>query len=64
MRCFNTQNTMKLFYSRTFWTLVIMFVVNGYAAISHNVPANVDVVLNTLLTGLSAYFHLNPSQVY
>lgn len=41
-----------------------MFVVNGYAAISKSVPANLDVVLNVLLTGLSAYFHTNPSQQY
>lgn len=41
-----------------------MFVVNGYSAISHSVPANVDVIINVLLTGLSAYFHTNPSQQY
>lgn len=55
---------MKLLKSRTFWTLVVMFVVNGYAAVSKNVPANVDVIINLVLTSAGAYFHTNPSQQY
>lgn len=55
---------MKLLKSRTFWTLVVMFVVNGYAAISKQVPANVDVIANVLLSMLASYFHTNPSQTY
>lgn len=50
--------------SRTFWTLIVMFVVNGYAAISGQVPAGADVIINLVLTTLSTYFHVTPSQTY
>ncbi len=55
---------MKLLSSRTFWTLVLMFVINGYAAIKGTVPGGVDVAINLMLSTLAAYFHVNPSQTY
>lgn len=45
--------------SRTFWTLVVMFVVNGYAAISGHVPAGADTIVNFALTSLATYFHVD-----
>lgn len=48
----------NLLKSRTFWSFVVMFLVNGYAAISGNVPAGADVVINLVLTTLGSYFHL------
>lgn len=55
---------MKLLQSRTFWSLVVLFVVNGYASISGQVPAGVDVIVNLVLTTLATYFHTNPSTTY
>lgn len=48
----------SLFRSRTFWTLVLMFVVNGYAAISGHIPGNYDMIVNLVLTSLASYFHV------
>ena len=45
--------------SRTFWTMVLMFVVNGYASISGQVPAGTDMFINVVLTSLASYFHIN-----
>lgn len=52
----------SLFRSRTFWTLVFMFVVNGYAAVSGQVPGNIDLVINAVLSLLASYFHLQTGQ--
>lgn len=57
---FNSMNY-NLFKSRTFWSLVVMFVVNGYAAISGQVPSGIDMVINFALTSLATYFHINKS---
>lgn len=45
--------------SRTFWTIVVMFCVNGYAAISGQIPSNVDMVVNFALSSLATYFHID-----
>jgi hypothetical protein len=37
---------------------------NGYAAISGQVPASASVIINLLATILASYFHVNPSQSY
>ena len=48
----------SLLRSKTFWTIVLAFVVNGYAAISGQVPAGVDMIVNLVLSSLASYFHV------
>lgn len=47
----------SIFKSRTFWTIVITFLYNGYAAISGQLPADVTVILNAVFGMLATYFH-------
>ena len=48
--------------SRTFWTVIVMLVFN---LIPHlPVDQSVKDLVNSILTLLVAYFHLNPSQDY
>lgn len=53
----------SLLKSRTFWTVVVMFVVNGYASISGQVPGNIDMIINLVLTTLASYFHLQTGKL-
>ena len=53
-----------IFASRTFWTIVVMFVVGGGNAIVGILPADAQAVVMLLLSGLATYFHVNPSQQY
>jgi hypothetical protein len=48
----------SLFKSRTFWVIVFAFVYNGYAAISGQVPAEVTLIINAILSALQTVFHL------
>jgi hypothetical protein len=54
----------SIFSSRTFWTIVVMFIVGGGNAIDPVLPTIVQVPLLTILSGLATYFHVNPSQTY
>jgi uncharacterized membrane protein len=54
----------SIFGSRTFWTIVLMFVIGGLNAITQVLPANVQVAAMGLLSILATYFHVNPSQQY
>jgi hypothetical protein len=51
--------TYNLLKSRTFWTLVFIFVFNGYSAISGQIPAGADIVINAALTTIASLFHLS-----
>ena len=46
--------------SRTFWTVVVMFLLNTIALI----PNPWKDLVNAILTFMVTYFHLNPSQNY
>jgi len=46
----------SLFRSKTFWTLVFIFLFNGYNAISGQIPAAASVVVNLIFTGLASVF--------
>jgi len=48
----------NLLKSRTFWTSVLLFAFNGFAAISGSVPSSWSVPINFVLGALVAYFHL------
>lgn len=55
-----------LFKSRTFWSLVVLFVYNGFIGISPSLPSVgvISDVVNALGFLLISYFHVNPSQNY
>lgn len=50
--------------SKTFWTLVLLFIINTVHANSGLIPTGAMDTLNPILTFLGAYFHVNPSQNY
>lgn len=50
--------------SRTFWTLIVLFVVNGVNAIHDSIPATNLQVVDAILGFLITYFHISPSQQY
>lgn len=50
--------------SRTFWTIVAMFVISGGTAIIPNLPAAIQPILTGFLGILAIYYHTNPSQQY
>lgn len=50
--------------SRTIWTLVILFVINGFNGIRESIPATALQVVDLLLGLAAAYLHVNPSQEY
>lgn len=54
----------SLFKSRTFWTVVVMFVVGGGNALVPVLPAPVQTAAMAVLGIMAAYFHVNPSQTY
>lgn len=54
----------NIFLSRTFWTVVAMFVIGGLNAIISILPPDVQAAAMGILSALAVYFHVNPSQRY
>ncbi len=54
----------SLLKSRTFWTLVAIFVIGGGNALVPVLPPAVQALAVAFLGALAAYFHVNPSQQY
>lgn len=52
------------FKSRTFWTLVAIFVVNGGNAVIPVLPAWAQSLATAGLGMLAMYYHTNPSTTY
>ncbi len=52
----------SLLKSKTFWTIVLMFVTNGLAAISATIPPFFLILINALLSSLASYFHLDTAK--
>lgn len=50
--------------SRTFWTILAMFIVGGVNAIVPFMPAEAQTIVMGVLGLLATYFHVNPSQNY
>lgn len=46
--------------SRTFWTVVVMFVVNGVTGIREFIPESLLPVVDGVLGLLAIYFRINP----
>lgn len=58
------QKTFSILYSRTFWTIVAMFIVGGGNAILPIIPPAASTILSAFLGIVAVYFHTNPSQNY
>lgn len=59
-----TMPNYSLLKSRTFWTLVVMFAYNGFAAISSQLSPDLTLIVNFVLGSFATYFHISPSQNY
>lgn len=64
LNSFFKMNNYSLLKSRTFWTIVVMFLINGYEAISGQLPGNAVIVLNLLASVLANYFHLETAKTF
>lgn len=58
------QKLVQVLKSRTFWTLVVMVLVNGIPSVRESIPASAQPVVDIALGLLATYFHVNPSQKY
>ncbi len=54
----------KILQSRTTWTIVVLFIVNGIGAVHSFIPGALTPIVDGLLSILAIYFHINPSQQY
>jgi len=50
----------KLFQSRTVWTIVVLFIINGVGGIRDFIPPNLLPLIDGLLSILAVYFRANP----
>ena len=50
--------------SRTVWSLIVLFVVNGISGIHDSIPSNWLTLVDGVLGILTVYFKINPSQNY
>lgn len=57
----NTTVLMAVLKSRTFWTIVATFVVNGLQAIDPMLPAAGQIAITAILSLAATYFHVSPS---
>ena len=53
-----------IIYSRTIWTLVVMFLLGGFQAITQYLPQDLYIFITGGLVLIAGYFKLNPSQKY
>lgn len=51
-------NSYNLLKSRTFWTLIFMFVADAISVYGNLLNTEMLTLLNLFLTGLASYFHL------
>lgn len=58
------QKLTQILKSRTFWTIAILFVINGLNGVHSMIPSTVVPYLDGALALLATYFHVNPSQNY
>jgi len=49
-----------IFKSRTFWVIVITFIINGITGIRESIPPNALVIIDAILGILATYFHITP----
>ena len=51
---------MKIFKSRTVWTIIILFIVNGIQGIHSYIPTDIMPIVNALLGLAAIYFRVKP----
>lgn len=56
------EKILKLLKSRQFWTIVLLFIVNGIEGVKEFMPANALPIINSILGLLSVYFRVSPKQ--
>lgn len=54
----------QLFFSRTVWTIFLMFVIGGIEAVKPSLSPQVFTAIQGVLSVVAIYFKLNPSQNY
>jgi len=54
----------KILNSRTFWTILVMFIIGGTNAITGYIPTALQPIIMGALSLLAVYFKINPSQKY
>ncbi len=58
------ENITKIAKSRTFWTVVAMFIIGGTNGVMGLIPTGSVIYVQGALSLLATYFHVNPSQTY
>lgn len=53
-----------MFRSRTFWTIVVLFLYNGLASVHDLLPLSFAPLVNGLLSVAAVWFKMNPSNEY
>ena len=48
----------SLLRSKTFWTIVFLFVFNGFAAVQGSVSPDISIAVNGVLAIVASIFHL------
>ena len=54
----------KLLKSRQFWTLVALFVINGFTGIQDSIPTSFLPYINSILGIMAFYFRVSPKQQF
>ena len=57
-------NMRKLLKSRTVWTIVVLFLINGVAGIHDAIPSQALPFIDGLLGILGIYFRVSPKQQF
>ena len=54
----------KLFFSRTVWTIIVMVIINGIPSVESMIPVSWLPYIDGVLGLLAIYFRINPKQNY
>jgi len=49
----------KIFQSRTVWTIIVLFVINGVGGIKEFIPSDLIPLINGILSALAIYFRVS-----
>ncbi len=55
-------NTYSFYKSKTFWTVVVMFVIGGFQNISSFLPAGSETIVLGVLGIIATYFHVSTAK--
>lgn len=57
-------DVLKIVKSRQFWTIVVLFVINGVEGVKDVIPVLALPYINTVLGLLALYFRIKPKQQF